>query len=83
MAIINWVSKIQIYHILNNLFEDTQRILNDFDSFQYQHVYREHNTTTYKLSREGLILVHGQWKIMEHTNDTFQDLYRMPFVEGP
>ena len=58
MIVINWINKVQSWHnvFLNIVLMGTQRCLEEFDSFSFQHVYRERNTIADQLSKLGLIL---------------------------
>jgi ribonuclease HI len=72
MVIINWIRKIQKCHNirLQPLLAEVFIILDTYTNFSIRHVYRERNEDVDKLSKEGLLLVHGQWHILETRDGT-------------
>jgi ribonuclease HI len=85
MVIINWEKEIQSCHIMRLLpiLEEILILNHLFDSLSFKHVYREHNETTDRLSKEGTQLSMGQWRIEEHGIEGPCSHYHRPFHEGP
>ena len=83
MVVINWINKVHKCHniLVNALIDETMRHLRNFDSFSYRHVYMERNVKANELSKKGLSIPHGQWKIVEYQNDTFHEYYHRPFID--
>ena len=67
MVVINWINKTQRCknYSLDTLYEEVNRNLSNFESISFKHVYWERNMDTNKLSKAGLNLQWGSWKIME------------------
>lgn len=65
MTVINWTQKTQKCHniLLLSLLEEIFRILDPFDSFSLQHIYRERNSEANLLSKAGIQMGFGQWMI--------------------
>ena len=84
IIVINWINKVQFCHsvFLNSILVETQRLLEELDTFSCRHVYREQNVEVHQLSKLGLTLPHGQWKILEQNNENFHEYYHRPFIEG-
>ena len=58
MVVINWINKTQRCRnsSLDTLYEEVNRILTNFESISFKHVYREWNMEADKLSKAGLNL---------------------------
>ena len=84
MNVINWVKKTQVCkHLrLENILITIADLIDSFDSFSCSHVYRENNREADLASKEGLLLMEGQWKIWEKLDDSEQTYYHRPFIEG-
>ena len=53
----------------------------NFDTIICHHVYRERNGAADKLSKEGLELEQGVWKILETTDREHYEYYHRPFLD--
>ena len=84
MIVINWINKVEKCHniYLNALLAEIMRHVEDFDSFSRCHVCKERNAEVNQLSKKGVNIPHGQWKIIKHQNGTFYEYYHRPFIEG-
>ena len=84
MNVINWVKKTQLCKNLRleNILTSIADIIDTFDSFSCSHVYRENNREADLASKEGLLLMEGQWKIRELIDGTEHTFYHCPFIEG-
>ena len=67
MVVINWINKTQRCRnsSLDTLYEEVNKILTNFESISFNHVYRERNMEADKLSKARLNLQWGSWKIIE------------------
>ena len=67
MVVINWLNKTQKCKnaTLDVLYEETCISLSFVESISFKHVYRERKVEADKLSKVGLNLQWGQWKILE------------------
>ena len=67
IVVIKWMNKIHKCRIasLDALYEETTHSLSFFESISFTHVYRERNKEVDKLSKKGLTLQWGEWKILE------------------
>jgi len=90
MVVINWIRKSQVCHNirLSPLLGEVFITLVSSKHFSIHHVYRERNWTADNLSKEGLRLDLGQWKVAEFGEETAREFYRRPFIdpvdqEGP
>ena len=83
MVVINWINKTQRCRntSLDTLFEEVYRILANFESISFKHVYRERNMEANKLSKAGLNLQWGTWKIIEKKETEANEYYRRPFLD--
>jgi hypothetical protein len=83
MTIINWARKTQQCHNLQlqNLLEEVFRILDNFDSFCVQHVYKECNMEADSLCKPKLEMGFGQWLISEDRNGTHFEYHHKHFIE--
>ena len=52
--------------------------MDNFDTVYFRHLYKEINSTEYKLSNDGLNVA---WKIFEHQNGIEYKYYNWPFIE--
>ena len=85
MVVINWINKTQrcINSTLDTLYEEINRTLSIFESISFKHVYRERNTDANKLSKAGLNLQWGYWKIMEIKDTEAKKYPHRPFLIFP
>ena len=85
MVIINWLNKTLKCRIatLDALYEETTRSLSFFESISFKHVYRERNADGDKLSKAGLTLQWGEWKIVEIKDSEALDYPHRPFIILP
>jgi ribonuclease HI len=83
MIAINWIRKAQNCQnlLLLPLLEEIFRLLDSYDTFCVKHVYREHNYVADSLSKAGIHLPFGQWKISETRDQDFFEFYHMPFID--
>ena len=83
MLVKNWINKTQICININicPLFEDICRLMKNLDSLICHHVYSERNTEAYKLSKGGLKMEQGTWKIMETGIGAHFEYYHKPFMD--
>ena len=65
---------------LDALFEDTAHSLSFFESISFTHVYRERNKEVDMLSKKGLTLHWGEWKILETQDSKATEYPHMPFI---
>ena len=67
MVVIKCMTKIQKCRTtsLDALYEETTHSLSFFESISFTHVYMERNKEVDKLSKKGLTLQWGEWKILE------------------
>ena len=82
MVVINWLNKTQKCRnaSLDVLYEETCRSLSFFESISFKHVYREHNEEVDKLSKAGLNLQQGHWKILEVKDSEATAYPHRPFL---
>ena len=66
---------------LSSLLEEIQEIKSKFNSFPCMHVYREMNQEANTLSKKGLVLDKGKFKIEQSGYQVFQ-YYHRPFIEA-
>ena len=85
MVVINWINKTWRCRdtSLDTLFEEVNRILANFESISFKHVYRERNMEANKLSKAGLNLQWGTWKIIEKKETEANEYYYRPFLVFP
>ena len=67
---------------LDNILSTISDILDTFDSHSCIHVFRENNQEADLASKEGLLLILGQWKICEQFDGTVHNFYHRSFIEG-
>ena len=69
--IINWFNNINTcyVHSLINILDEIQILKTKFNSVTYQHIFREHNSTANKLSKEATTHPRGLWLIQEQIGD--------------
>ena len=67
VIVINWINKPQRCKntSLDALVEEVRKLLANFDSLSLKHVYREQNMEANRLSKAGISLARGTWKIIE------------------
>ena len=46
-------------------------------------MYKERNEKSYKISKEGIQMVHEKWMILKTKNERFFEFYHKPFIEVP
>ena len=85
MVVINWINKTQRCRnsTLDTLYEEVNRTLSIFESILFKHVYRERNMEANKLSKAGLNLQWGTWKIIEKKETEANEYYHRPFLILP
>ena len=84
LAILNWIDKTQRCRnlSLSALFEEANRLLSNFDSITFKHVYRERNEEADRLSKAGLNLAMGTWKILETKDTEVYEFFHRPFIDS-
>ena len=82
LVVINWMNKIQRRRntSLVALFEEVNRLLANFESLSLKHVYRERNMEADRLSKAGINLEWGTWKITEKKETEANEYYHRPFL---
>ena len=85
MVVIKWINKTQRCknYSLGTLYEEVNRNLSNFESISFKHVYREQNMDADKLSKAGLNLQWGSWKIMEIKDIKAKEYPHRPFLILP
>jgi ribonuclease HI len=83
MVVINWIRKSQACHNIRlaPLLDEVFTILESYRLLSFRHVYRERNQSADKLSKEGLQLVLGQWKIKEFNAGTVHEFFHRSFID--
>ena len=84
MNVINWIKGIQHCRdmILDNILLSILAVIESYDIFSWEHVYKENNRSTDIALKAGLQLALGQWKIREQIDNTFHEYYHHPFIKG-
>ena len=82
MVVINWINKTQRCKStsLDTLVEEVNRILANFESISFKQVYRERNMEADKLSKTGLNMQWGTWKIIEKKEIEANEYYHRPLI---
>ena len=85
MVVINWINKTQRCRnsSLDTLYEEVNKTFSNFESISFKHVYRERNMDADKLSKEGLNLQWGSWKITEIKDTKAKEYLHKPFLILP
>ena len=85
MVVINWINKTQRCRnsSLDTLYEEVNKTLSNFESILFKHVYREWNMEADKLSKVGMNLQWGSWKIIEIKETEANEYYHRPFMIFP
>ena len=85
MVVINWMNKTQKCRIdsLDALYEETTQSLSFFETISFTHVYRERNKEADKLSKKGLTLHWGEWKILETKDSKAMEYLHRPYINPP
>ena len=85
LVIINWINKIQKCRntSLDALFEKVSRLLANFESLSLKHLYKEGNMEADRLSKAGINLEWGSWKITEIKEIEASEFYHGPFLNLP
>ena len=80
---INWIRRIQQCRDLRleNILLSILTIIDTFESFSCEHVYRERNCEVELASKGGLQLATGLWKIKERLDNTVYEFFHRPFIE--
>ena len=80
---INWIKRIQYCRDLRleNILLSILAVINSYDSFSCEHVYKENNCQVDNASKAGLQLAMSQWKIKEWLDNTFYEYSHWPFIE--
>ena len=67
MNVVNWIKGTQMCRNLRlaNILSSITTVLDSYDTFSCRHVYRGGNREADKASKEGLLLMLGQWNINE------------------
>jgi hypothetical protein len=83
MLVINWLRRTQQCHniILSPILDEVFTITNLFTNLSFNHVYRERNVKADSLSKEGSLLAHGQWHILEFKDGQSYEHFHRPFIE--
>ena len=83
MNVINWIKGTQVCRNLrlDNILSSILDGLEFYDTFCCRHVYRGINREANKASKEGLLLMQGQWKINEQVDGAAHEYYHRPFIE--
>jgi hypothetical protein len=83
MVVITWLRKTQICHNINltSILEEVFWITNIFTNMSFNHVYRERNITINTLSKEGTLMAHRQWHIIEFLDGKSYEHYHIHFIE--
>ena len=82
-VIINWINKTQKCRnlSLSALFEEAFRHLSHFYFITCKHVYKERNKEADRLSKTGLELEMGTWRILEWKEAVIYELFHRPFID--
>jgi ribonuclease HI len=82
-TVVKWVKKSQHCHniLLLPILEEVYGLVDSFDAFFIQHVYRERNMVVDQLSKAGIHMEQGQWHIVEDLDGIIQEYYHRPFIE--
>ena len=85
MVVINWINITPKCRIdsLDALYEETIGSLSFFETISFTHVYRERNVEADKLSKKGLTLQWGEWKILEIKDSEATEYPHRPFINPP
>ena len=83
LVILNWVNKVQRRRNISliTLFEEVNKLMENFDYITCCHVYREINTDVDRLSKNGLTMEHGPWKFLETRDAEVHEFYHRPFID--
>ena len=83
LNVINWIKRIQHCRDLRleNILLSILAVINSYDSFSCEHVYKENNCQADNASKAGLQLATSQWKIKEWLDNTFYEYSHCPFIE--
>ena len=75
LNVINWIKRIQHCRDLRleNILLSILAVIDSYDSFTCEHVYRENNLQEKIASKARLKLATGQWKIKERIDNTFYE----------
>eukprot|EP00253_Pinus_taeda_P034809 PITA_34809 len=75
--ICNWLNNASHCHsyTLRHILDEAKRLTTFFESFVCRHIYREHNTVAYQLSKEAAHRVGEDWSIQEEVDGTYYQYY--------
>jgi len=81
--IINWFNEISICHLhtLRVIFDEVRHLKEAFNHISVAHIYREHNMTADKLSKEAALMDRGTWEITEFLDQQEQKFYHRPYID--
>ena len=63
------------------LYDEANKLLTNFDSITFKHVYRERNVGTHRLSKAGLHMEPGTWKFLETEEVEVYEFFHRPFLD--
>eukprot|EP00253_Pinus_taeda_P034418 PITA_34418 len=69
-------------HTLRNILEEINILKAQFIDISCQHIYREHNSNTDKLSKEATSLPRGEWLIQEQRGADYYQYYHRPYNDA-
>ena len=77
LVILNWINKTQKCRniSLSALFKEANKFLSSFDFITCKHVYRERNKEAERISKAGLNLAMGTWKIWRQRMHRFMSSF--------
>ena len=83
LSLINWIKRIQQCRDLRleNILLSILAVIDTFDSFSCEHVFRENNSQADSSSKEGLQFDSGLLKIKERLENTVYEYFHWPFIE--
>ena len=83
MVVINWVNRIQNFRTitLSPIFEEVCRLMANFDTIICRHVYMERNSEADKLSKKGVLMELGTYKILDPNAQYVCKYYHRPFID--
>lgn len=81
--IINWFNNIAICHIhtLNIILQEIQEFKSAFNHISCSHIYREHNVSSDRLSKEASLMDRGVWEVTEVHGQREFKYYHHPYID--
>lgn len=81
--IINWFNGITACHAhtLNNILHEVNIFKAAFNIISCNHIYREHNSSANKLSKEASALPKGEWLIQEQKGPDVYQYYHQSYID--